>query len=353
MALLADLTAATDPKLRELARRLAARLFLDVSRRGALRPRGIGKLASLPYRPDGGDLDIDASIEVIAEAHGARHAVDASRLRVRGWVKPGTALCLLVDRSGSMGGKPLATSAVVAAAVAWRAPEDYSVLAFAKDVVVAKSQDVFKDNERVVNDVLSLRGFGTTDLAGALRTAQLQLGRSRAGRRIAVLLSDCRATVEGDVITAAGALDELLIIAPEGDSDEAQRLAEADLRRFDWTKAQQLRGVALALWLVFTSARVPYRSLLGEGRELEGVEIALTPEHCQALGVRAGADAARRRTLNDAGARVCAVDKSFLAFEAHGGRGVDSFLRIVRRRPADSPLDRPFAPPPEQLVLAS
>ena len=227
MALLADLTAATDPKLRELARRLAARLFLDVSRRGALRPRGIGKLASLPYRPDGGDLDIDASIEVIAEAHGARHAVDAARLRVRGWVKPGTALCLLVDRSGSMGGKPLATSAVVAAAVAWRAPEDYSVLAFAKDVVVAKSQDVFKDNERVVNDVLSLRGFGTTDLAGALRTAQLQLGRSRAGRRIAVLLSDCRATVEGDVITAAGALDELLIIAPEGDSDEAQRLAEA------------------------------------------------------------------------------------------------------------------------------
>ncbi|PZS24633.1 MAG: hypothetical protein DLM58_24305 [Pseudonocardiales bacterium] len=130
-------------------------------------------------------------------------------------------------------------------------------------------------------------------------------------------------------------------------------MAEADLRRFDWTKAQQLRGVALALWLVFTSARVPYRPLLGEGKELEGVEIALTPEHCQALGVRAGADAARRRTLNDAGARVCAVDKSFIAFEAHGGRGVDSFLRIVRRRPPDSPLDRPFGPPPEQLVLAA
>lgn len=38
----------------------------------------------------------------------------------------------------------------------------------------------------------------------------------------------------------------------------------------------------------------------------------------QALGVRAGADAARRRTQNDAGARVCAVDRSFIA-EAHGG----------------------------------
>lgn len=225
MALLADLTAATDPKLRELAKRLAARLFLDVSRRGPVRPRGIGKMVSLPYSPDAGDIDIDASIEAIAEAHGGRAAIDPDGLRVRGWAKPGTALCLMVDRSGSMGGKPLATSAVAAAAVAWRAPADYSVLAFGKDIVVAKSQDVHKDSERVVNDVLSLRGFGTTDVAGALQVAQLQLLRSRAGRRIAVLLSDCRATVEGDVLAAAAALEELLIIAPEGDSVEAEKLA--------------------------------------------------------------------------------------------------------------------------------
>ncbi len=227
MALLADLTAATDPKLRELAKRLAARLFLDVSRRGPVRPRGIGKMVSLPYSPDAGDIDIDASIEAIAEAHGGRAAIDPDGLRVRGWAKPGTALCLMVDRSGSMGGKPLATSAVAAAAVAWRAPADYSVLAFGKDIVVAKSQDVHKDSERVVNDVLSLRGFGTTDVAGALQVAQLQLLRSRAGRRIAVLLSDCRATVEGDVVAAAAALEELLIIAPEGDSVEAEKLASA------------------------------------------------------------------------------------------------------------------------------
>lgn len=226
MAMLADLTAATDPKLRALAKRLAGRLFLDVSRRGPVRPRGIGKMVSLPYRPDGGDLDIDASIEAIAAANGGR-AIDPDGLRVRGWAKPGTALCLMVDRSGSMGGKPLATSAVAAAAVAWRAPQDYSVLAFGKDIVVAKSQDVYKDSERVVNDVLSLRGFGTTDVAGALWVAQAQLMRSRAGRRIAVLLSDCRATVEGDVRAAAGALEELLILAPEGDSEEAEQLAQA------------------------------------------------------------------------------------------------------------------------------
>jgi Mg-chelatase subunit ChlD len=227
MAMLADLTAATDPKLRELARRLAGRLFLDVSRRGPVRPRGIGKLVEQAYRPDGGDLDLDASLEAIGEASASGSAIDPHRLRIRGWVKPGTALCLMVDRSGSMGGKPLATSAVAAAAVAWRSPADYSVLAFGKDVVVVTSQGVHKASDRVVNDVLTLRGFGTTDLAGALQVARLQLGRSQAGRRIAVLLSDCRATVEGDVMAAAAALDELLIIAPEGDSDEAQKLAQA------------------------------------------------------------------------------------------------------------------------------
>ena len=64
-----------------------------------------------------------------------------------------------------MGGKPLATNAVAASAVAWRAPDDYSVLTFGKDVVAAKSQDIPKPNEMVVDSVLALRGFGTTDEA--------------------------------------------------------------------------------------------------------------------------------------------------------------------------------------------
>lgn len=227
LGLIADLTAATDPKLRELARRLAGRLFLDLSRRGPTRPRGTGKMQEQPYRPDGGDLDIDASMEAIVDAGGARgrSGLDVERLRVRGWVQPGTALCLLVDRSGSMGGKPLAASAVAAAAVAWRCPSDYSVLAFGKDVVAAKSQDIEKSGERVVNDVLSLRGFGTTDLAGALRAAAQQLERSRAGRKITILLSDCRATVDGDPVAAAAGLSELLIIAPDGDDEEARAFA--------------------------------------------------------------------------------------------------------------------------------
>lgn len=227
LGLLADLTGATDAHLRELARKMAGRLVLDLARRGPARPRGTGTMASRPYRADAGDLDIDASVEAIAEARAAAAAVDVERLRVRHWVQPGTALCLLVDRSGSMGGRALATSAVAAAAVAFRAPADYSVLAFARDVVAVKSQDGERSSDWVVDGVLALRGHGTTNLAGALLAAGEQLERSRAGRKLTVLLSDCRATEPGNVVAAAGRLDELLIVAPAGDDAEAAALAAA------------------------------------------------------------------------------------------------------------------------------
>jgi Mg-chelatase subunit ChlD len=227
MALLADLTGATDADLRELARRLAGRLSLDLARRGPVRPRGVGRLREQPFRPDGGDLDLDASLDAIAAARAAGEAIDPERLRIRAWTTPGTAICLLVDRSGSMGGRPLATSAVAAAAVSWRAPADYAVLSFGKDVIAVKSQDRTRPVEEVVDGVLALRGFGTTDVAGALEAARDQLARSRAARRITVLLSDCRATEPGDVLAAASTLDELVIVAPEGDSEEAEQLAAA------------------------------------------------------------------------------------------------------------------------------
>ena len=223
MALLSDLAGATDRELRELAKRLAARLFIDLAPRGPTRDRGVGKLRRAPYRPDGGDLDLDASLEALSER--ATGLVDPARLRVRTWERPATALCLLVDRSGSMGGRALATAALAAAAVATRAPTDYSVLAFGKDVVVAKSQHTPRAGEKVVNDLLTLRGFGTTDLAAALHAAHDQLARSRAGRKIAILLSDCRSTAGADPVAAARALDELVIVAPARDADEAVEFA--------------------------------------------------------------------------------------------------------------------------------
>lgn len=223
LSMIADLTAATDPKLRAAAKQLAARLMIDLAGSVA-RPRpGVGRIVTAPFRGEG-DIDIDASTEAF-EGVGERRRVKVEELRARTWSKRDTALSLVVDRSGSMGGKPLATSALAAAAVALREPDDYSVLAFGRDVIVAKSQDVRRAGGDVVNSVLTLRGFGTTDLATALRAATEQLARSRASRKVVVLLSDCRATEPGDVEAVARSVDELCIVAPEGDDAEARALA--------------------------------------------------------------------------------------------------------------------------------
>jgi len=231
LSMLADLTAATDPALRELARKLAGRILIELAQSGKPRPRRIGKMSLRKYQPDAGDIDIDASLDALNELRATR-VVDADELRVRGWLRPGTAISLVVDRSGSMGGKPLANSAMAAASIAAREPADYSVLVFGKDVIAAKSQDVHKSGDDVVNTVLALRGFGTTDLAGALHASREQLARSRASRRITVLLSDCRATVDGDARAAAKSLDELVIIAPLEDDAEARVFADSVGARF-------------------------------------------------------------------------------------------------------------------------
>ena len=73
-----------------------------------------------------------------------------------------------------------------------------------------------------------------------------QLSRSRAGRKITVLLSDCRATAPGDVVGAARRLGELVIIAPESDAAEAEELARQAGARFTTVSGPSDAAAALA-----------------------------------------------------------------------------------------------------------
>lgn len=225
LTLLADLVGATDERLRDLARAMAGRVVVDLVRTGAPRRRGIGRLRHRPADL-GGELDVERSLDAIASSRARGETPPLDELHAREWSRPDVAVCVLLDRSGSMEGRRLATAAVAAAAAYWRAPADTSVVAFDDEGVVLASQGSVRDPEDVVTDVLRLRGHGTTDLAFALRAAASQLERSRANRRITVLLSDCRETAGGDPSTAAAALDELLILAPADDADQARSLAD-------------------------------------------------------------------------------------------------------------------------------
>ena len=81
-----------------------------------------------------------------------------------------------------------------------------------------------RDPERVVTEVLGLRGHGMTSVSEALDEARIG-GPVAGAAQGAVLLSDCRCTDDVDPVPSARALDELVILAPADDADEAHRLA--------------------------------------------------------------------------------------------------------------------------------
>lgn len=232
LGLLADMAGATDERLRRLARLLAGRVAVRLGRAGPARERGTGRLRRVPLAP-GGDLDVDASLEHLVAAALSGRPPALEGLRATEWGRPSVALCLLVDRSGSVGGERLAAAALAAAAVALRAPRDHSVVAFSDTALVLKAQDETRPVAQVVDALLTLRGHGTTDLALALRTAGSQLARSSARRRTTVLLTDGRPTAGGDPFAAARRLDELVVVAPADDATSARALAAGAGARFE------------------------------------------------------------------------------------------------------------------------
>lgn len=225
LTLLVEMGRATDERLRAAARGLAAKVVLDRARAGL--PRSAGTRTLRARRADlGGDLDLDASLDALASARAEGRPVGLDELVARDWGRPETALCVVVDSSGSMSGERLAAAALTAAACALRAPGDSAVLAFAREVTVLRPMGSVRSPAGVVDRVLSLRGHGVTALGTALRAAGEQLAATRAARRVVVLLSDCRATDEQDPVPAARALPELLVLAPADDSDAAEDLAD-------------------------------------------------------------------------------------------------------------------------------
>jgi Mg-chelatase subunit ChlD len=222
VALLADMAVATDPALRARARALARRLLPRLGPIGTSRRRGTHRLAVLVGELDG-ELDLERSLQ---RSH-ARRPRDPDELVTRRFGAAPRAVCLLVDRSGSMGGHAVALAGVAAAAVLSAEATSQrlrcGVIAFASETMVLRDLRDTIPADRVIDDLLALRGHGRTDLSGALSAAARLLHHVPPGGRTAILLSDCLHTKGADPRAAAGALDCLHVLAtsPEADACDA------------------------------------------------------------------------------------------------------------------------------------
>ena len=121
-------------------------------------------------------------------------------------------------RGHAVGLAAMATSAVVLNG-AERADASTSVIAFAADALILQRQGETRPPSALVDDLLSLRGKGRTDLALALRTAAKELARDPAAERLAIVLSDCRATAGDDPLSALAGLDRVDVLGTDEDPE--------------------------------------------------------------------------------------------------------------------------------------
>jgi MoxR-like ATPase len=237
VALLADLARATDKDLRAAARRLAARVFFRLGRTGQKPARGTRRLGA--GRAEG-DLDLERTLDLWSGPWPpATH-----ELVTRSWRAHRRALCLLIDSSGSMSGAAVAMAAVAAASVVFAADGRLApgIIAFSGGVTVLQAQGTRRAPGELVDDLVTLRGHGVTDLAAALRAAAAQLGGAAADERVAVLLSDCLPTTGGDPALALAGISRLHVLCPLPTAES--ELAAAALARRGGGVSQLVRRLA-------------------------------------------------------------------------------------------------------------
>lgn len=215
LALLCDLAVATDARLRARARQVAAKVFIRMARQGRPARRGLRKLTTV--RGLEGDLELDRTLE----RTGGLRPRQPEDFVVRRWGASPRAICLLVDRSGSMKGEAVAMAGLAAAAVVIAGGEhsDCSVVAFSDRPVVLQSHGQRRLPDELVGDLLSLRGLGTTHLAAALSAAASQLERATTPDRLAVLMSDCLHTAGPDPLESLRGIDRLHVLGTSADRD--------------------------------------------------------------------------------------------------------------------------------------
>jgi Mg-chelatase subunit ChlD len=240
-----------DPETLRRAREIAARLALPRPRRDLTARRGTGEVASVPYRGGSDDIDLDRTVEQLAEHPVPKYEDIVVRERVR----TRRSVALLVDLSGSMRGERVRTAAATVGALAAElARDNLAVIAFWSDAAVLSHLGQQVAPQALVESMTRIPARGLTNLAFPLQEARRELARVPARDARVLLLSDCVHNAGPDPRPFAARLprlDVLLDTTGEQDPDLARDLAR--IGRGQLRHIHTYRDVAPALSAFFAN----------------------------------------------------------------------------------------------------
>lgn len=241
--------AAGDLEALRRAREIAARLAVSRPRRDLAVRRGAGELVSVGYRGGSDDIDLDRTLEALAE-----HPVPEDEdIVVREQVRTRRSVVLLVDVSGSMRGERVRTAAAtVGALVGELVRDDLAVVAFWSDAAVLAHLGQRVPPSRLLDAMLRIPARGLTNIAFPLQVARRELARVPARDARVLLLSDCVHNAGPDPRPLAARLPRLEVLfdtSGEQDPDLARDLAR--LGRGRLRPIRTYRDVAPALGELF------------------------------------------------------------------------------------------------------
>jgi Mg-chelatase subunit ChlD len=238
-----------DPVVRSRAREIAARLSVPKPKADRSARRGAGGSASVPYRGGSDDIDLDATLQVLAE----RPVPEDEDIVVRERVRPPRSVVLLVDVSGSMRGERVRTAAATVGALAAELEHDrLAVITFWSDAaVLAHLGDPVRPLD-LLDGMLRIPARGLTNVAFPLELAAKELAGTPPRDARVVLLSDCVHNAGPDPRPLAGRLPRLdVLLDTTGEKDVELGRDLARIGRGSFAAVRTYFDVAPALSSMF------------------------------------------------------------------------------------------------------
>lgn len=211
--------------VRARANEIAVGLALEDPHRRRRPRRGGEEILALPYSGAGGEVDLDRTLDALAE----QRPLQAEDIVVRERRRTKREIVLAVDISGSMRGERLLTAAATVGALsAGLHRDDLAVIAFWSDAAMLLRLGERVPLEVLVDSMLGLDAAGLTNVSFPLQMALQELGNPGRCEQRVLLLSDCVHNAGPDPRAAAAALprlDVLFDVGGERDSELADQLA--------------------------------------------------------------------------------------------------------------------------------